>query len=810
MGTHLPKYIERIFLILFLTLPLLSVKAQNQVVVAGPDTAICAGQQVTLNATVIGSGPGNQGTVNLSDDQYSGVVPIGFNFNYWGNTYNSCIISSNGYVSFNTGNANGYSSWSINGGIPGNGPANAIMAPWQDINPSAFTSPTGVISYKTVGNAPNRIFIVEFRDINMFSCTNICYGAQIHLYEGSNIIETHIASKQLCPSWNSGRAIHGIQNANGTQAVVVPGRNFPTQWSATADGQRFTPNGGSYTVAPTAFSPIFIATNIPAIQWTTLGGAPVGSGNSINVSPNTTTSYIARLPYSSCGTSFFEDTVTVTIAPLPITTSNDTAICAGDSALIWANAGGQNLTYSWAPAATVSSPNAASTWVSPAQTTAYTVTVTSPICSNTSTINVTVNPLPLVDIQPANPSICPEDDVQLTASGAASYSWSPTTGLSDPSIANPIADPNQTTTYIVTGTSAQGCVQNDTTTVTIFPAAVVDITPAQHSMCLNDTVVLNASGGANYVWSPANFAGQNTGQAFSVAPITSTTYKVIGTDANGCVDSAFAPVEIWANPVVDFSVAPDEACVPATFNFTDNSTVAAGTINQWEWFIDGKGYQNDPAPVLTYNTPGAYGAQLIVTTSNGCRDSLRIDSLFFARPNPVADFSHDPEKVNIGDPTYRFFDESTPDVTNWTWRFGNSNLVNEENPNWTFNEVGEFEVMLRVANQYGCTDSIGGVVIVEGISEIWIPNAFTPNGDGLNETFFPKGTNLTENVSIEVLIYDRWGNLVYEGDNPNKPWNGKAPDHLTDCQPGTYSYKIIFINERNDFKEFLGKVNLIR
>lgn len=104
-----------------------------------------------------------------------------------------------------------------------------------------FHLPTGVISYKTVGNAPNRIFIVEFRDINMFSCTNICYGAQIHLYEGSNIIETHIASKQLCPSWNSGRAIHGIQNANGTQAVAVPGRNFPTQWSATADGQRFTP-----------------------------------------------------------------------------------------------------------------------------------------------------------------------------------------------------------------------------------------------------------------------------------------------------------------------------------------------------------------------------------------------------------------------------------------------------------------------------------------------------------------------------------------------------------------------------------------
>jgi gliding motility-associated-like protein len=102
------------------------------------------------------------------------------------------------------------------------------------------------------------------------------------------------------------------------------------------------------------------------------------------------------------------------------------------------------------------------------------------------------------------------------------------------------------------------------------------------------------------------------------------------------------------------------------------------------------------------------------------------------------------------------------------------------------------------------------MVEVEGISELWIPSAFTPDGDGLNETWFPKGTNLTDNVNLLVLVYDRWGNKVYEGGSPDKPWTGNQPDGQTVCLPGSYSYRIMFLNEMKKYHEFMGKVVLIR
>jgi gliding motility-associated-like protein len=803
--------ISNFAMVALLTVLSLALRAQ-QVVTAGPDTSVCTGQTVTLTAVVAGSGPGNSGTVSLSDDQYSGVVPIGFTFTYFGINYTNCIISSNGYVSFNIGNANGYSAWSINNPIPGPGtPLNSIMAPWQDINPSVWTSPNGVISYKTVGTAPNRIFIVEFRDINMFSCTNVCYGGQIQLFETSNIIETHIASKQLCNTWNNGRAIHGIQNATGTIAVAVPGRNFPNQWATVADGRRFTPAGNTYTLSTVPFAPIFIATNIPAIQWTTMGGQLLGTGNTLTVTPSTTTSYLAKLPYSSCGTSFFQDTVTVTVGPMPVTTSPDTAICIGDTAQIWAlGTTGQNITYAWSPGATLSGTSIPNPLAFPTQTTAYSVTVSSTLCTATRTINVTVNPLPNVNIAPAAPSICPEADVQLTASGASTYQWSPPTGLSATNIANPIADPAVTSQYVVTGTNANGCVNSDTVLVTVFPAAQVNISPLAPSICLQDSIILTASGAASYLWNPAGMNGLNTGAGLQVSPTQTTTYRAIGTDANGCVDSADVTLIVFALPTANFSVVPPEACIPANLTFTDLSQGNGGIINSWEWFIDSKGGFTQQNPAIVFTAPGVYGAFLKVTTADGCVDSVRIDSAAFARPLPIADFSHTPEKTNIGNPIFFFTDQSSPDVVAWNWTFNGQGGVGASDPSWTFPDVGEYSVQLTVTNQYGCADSTGTMVEVEGISELWIPSAFTPDGDGLNETWFPKGTNLTDNVNLLVLVYDRWGNKVYEGGSPDKPWTGNQPDGQTVCLPGSYSYRIMFLNEMKKYHEFMGKVVLIR
>lgn len=176
--------------------------------------------------------------VILGDDWHSALVPIGFPFCFNGMMYNQCVISSNNFISFNAGTANTYSPW-VTVPIPNLSPStqhNTIMAPWQDIHPGVG----GQIRYQTLGTAPNRRFVVSYWNIPMFSCVQQIYTSQTVLYENSNCIGTYITTKPICTTWNSGRAVHGVQNGNASSAVSVGGRNN-TQWTATNQGMFFTP-----------------------------------------------------------------------------------------------------------------------------------------------------------------------------------------------------------------------------------------------------------------------------------------------------------------------------------------------------------------------------------------------------------------------------------------------------------------------------------------------------------------------------------------------------------------------------------------
>ena len=182
----------------------------------GQDLSVCPGQTVTINNCNQGGGGNNvagvylnaPSQVNLSDDSWSGVVNIGFSFNFYGQNYNQCVIGSNGLISFNLANANGYCPWSL-GGIPPlpnmqlTSARNSIMLTYQDINPSLG----GQIQYQMIGTAPNRRFVVLYKNIMMFSCTQQCNYMAIILYETTNVFELHIGNKPICTGWNSGLAI---------------------------------------------------------------------------------------------------------------------------------------------------------------------------------------------------------------------------------------------------------------------------------------------------------------------------------------------------------------------------------------------------------------------------------------------------------------------------------------------------------------------------------------------------------------------------------------------------------------------------
>src|ERR1041385_7327467 len=212
--------------------------------------------------------------------------------------------------------------------------------------------------------------------------------------------------------------------------------------------------------------------------------------------------------------------------------------------------------YAWSPSTGLSNPNISNPVANPTATTTYSVTVTDANgCVNKSTATVTVNPLPVVTATPA--TICINSTGQLSATGGTIYAWSPATGLSNPNISNPTANPTTTTTYTVTVTNANGCVNKTTATVTVNPLPVVTATPA--TICINSNTQLNATGGTTYAWSPSTGLSNPNISNPVANPTATTTYTVTVTNANGCVNKTTATVTVNPLPVV--SATPATICI---------------------------------------------------------------------------------------------------------------------------------------------------------------------------------------------------------------------------------------------------------
>ena len=273
----------------------------NEVLVGdGQIITLCDGQQgaVTIPLSVDSENDLYWIDSNIyTDDMFGGVVEFGFYFNFYGDAYNHGVISSNSLLSFDMSNAGGYSDWTIGDPVPSTFEAdvqNSIMSPWHDTYPGYNSE--GNISYTTIGQAPNRVFIVSFCGLPMYSCTDTWSGSQIKIFESTNVIETHLSQKVLCSSWNSGAAIHGLQNQTGTIAHVVTGedgieRNYPNQWTAQNEGWRFTPNGNNdYIIESIEFNPSY---NYSNIVWVDAFGNQIGTGAEISIAPSGNTTVAA-------------------------------------------------------------------------------------------------------------------------------------------------------------------------------------------------------------------------------------------------------------------------------------------------------------------------------------------------------------------------------------------------------------------------------------------------------------------------------------------------------------------------------------
>lgn len=182
---------------------------------------------------------GNMPISFTMDDIYSSVIPLPFNFDFYGNTYNQLIVSTNGFISFDANLAGDSSPWQITTTIPNaNFPVkNSILGCFHDMDNS---NGQGTITYGQYGTAPNRKFVIVFYNQSHFSidCQNIKSSFQMILNEGSNIVDVQLVSKGVCPTWNTGNAVTGLINTDGTQAIAAPNRNT-SSWTTAQEGWRF-------------------------------------------------------------------------------------------------------------------------------------------------------------------------------------------------------------------------------------------------------------------------------------------------------------------------------------------------------------------------------------------------------------------------------------------------------------------------------------------------------------------------------------------------------------------------------------------
>lgn len=282
----------------------------------------------------------------------------------------------------------------------------------------------------------------------------------------------------------------------------------------------------------------------------------------------------------------------------------------------------------------------------------------------------------------------------------------------------------------------------------------------------------------------------------------------------GCSDTLTQPVEIFPLPTVSFSSDVTEGCQPLRVLFEDLCTIPAPySIGSWVWDLGaGNGPISTQNPVYTYNNDslpdmsiGQYTVSLQATSLNGCVSQDTVVSYITEYPKPDALFSADPWVTDVLSPRIEFTDLSSENVTDWHWEFGDGANGTVQHPSHSYSDVGTYEVILYSYTQYGCADTISAPVKVEPIFTFYVPSAFTPDADGVNEEFFGQGEGIK---SYSMYIYDRWGELLFVSDDEDHKWDGTFKGKQV--QKGVYIYRFYLIDWKNDDHEYTGHVTLMR
>jgi len=470
------------------------------------------------------------------------------------------------------------------------------------------------------------------------------------------------------------------------------------------------------------------------------------------------------------------------------------------SAIENGNGGTPPYSYQWSNGATTSqATNLAS------QT--YSVTITDANgCTAIDTITIT-QPAAMAVTVSMDDTICPGQNTTISANATGgtnpfTYFWQPNVGFGNSQVVNPTS----TTSYTVIVTDANGCTANGSATISVYNMNIAITATATPDICYGQTATVSASVSGNniatYYWN--NNLGNSAGP-FTVSPVSTTTYSVTVTNVCGAADTAAVTVVVHPLPQINLSPQTAAGCDEVILQFSDTNSSNNGSAYSWN-FGDGN-FSTQTNPSHTYLQTGNYTVQVTVTSPYGCSFSAQTNCFIEIIPSPVADFTSDPPlETSIVNPDFRFFDASANVIT-WYWDFGDGNHSQLQNPHHSYAQTGIYTVKLVTLNYGGCIDSIIKSVEVKPEFTFYIPNTFTPNGDNTNDVFNGKGIEITE---FEMLIFDRWGNNIFQSHDLNDGWDGRANGGTEIAQQDVYVYEIHLKDFSGKPHFYTGNVNLVK
>lgn len=779
---------------------------------AGPDAGVCNGQAASLQASggasYVWSPATDLSCTTCANPQATPTTSM--TYTVTGTDANGCVgtdqvvvnigqlptISAGVDTAFCAGS-------SVN--LTATGGATYVWTPSAGLNNANVANPTAsgaaTTSYVVTGTSAQGCSSKDTVVVTVKALPGVAAGAPSAICPGFSA--TLGASGAVSYAWTPSATL-----SNAAIAAPIATPTSTTTYTVTGTGANgcTATDAVTVTVHPAAVVGAGIDQAVCAGQSTTLTGSGAATyswspatGLSNAAISNPVAAPAATTTYTLTGTTVNgcvgTDQVIVTVNALPtVSAGADAAVCAGLSASLQAT-GATN--YNWSPSTGLNNAGIANPVATPAVTTTYTVTgVSAAGCVGTDQVTVTVRPLPAVNAG-ADKAYCVGGSAILSANGASTYAWGPAAGLSCTGCMNPTANPTSTTTYTLTGTDAFGCVNTDAVTVTVNPLPIVSA-GADIAICERTSTTLAASGASSYIWTPGATLSCITCASPSASPTAATTYTVTGTDANGCVASDAVTVSIV--PHVSTSVGMgDSVCRGGSVVLT----ASGGVSYQWS---PSTGLSNTSGATVTAS-PDQTTIYTVLIQENQCYwDTARIT----VGIHPVPTVNAGADQSILSGEEAKIFATST-DATIWKWTPSESlSCGNCLTP--TAKPVRTQTYVIEASNEWGCsaTDEIT-VSVGCDLSQLFIPNTFTPNGDGQNDRFYPRGKGIGK--VNRFRIYNRWGELVYEltsapVNDMTIGWDGTHRG--IPVKPDVYVWMIEAQCESGDPLQLKGDISLLR